>query len=60
MDLTRLADDELDAHRREVLAEQERRTALATIPDQVRSLADTYRAGGGDPADLHDALNTAE
>lgn len=60
MDLTELADDELDQHRREVLVEQERRQTLATIPDQVRSLADTYRAGGGEVADLHDALDTAE
>lgn len=56
MDLTQLTDDELDDHRRAVLVEQERRTALATIPDQVRDLADTYRAGGGEVADLHDAV----
>lgn len=59
-DLFLLTDDELDAHRRAVLAETERRTNLAAIPGQVADLARTYAAGGGDPADLVAALETTE
>lgn len=56
MDLSTLTDDDLDEQRRAILTEQERRAALATIPAQVAELARVYRDGGGDPADLVDAL----
>lgn len=56
MDLSALTDDELEELRRGVLTEQERRAALATIPATVAGLADQYRAGGGDPAHLHHAI----
>ena len=52
MDLTTLTDEELAEHLNAVLAEQERRQALATIPDQIADLTAKYVAGGGDPADL--------
>lgn len=52
MDLKTLSDEELDQHRRDVLAEQERRAALEAIPAQIRDLADKYVAGGGNPDDL--------
>lgn len=56
MDLTTLTDEQLDQHRRNVAAEQERRANLAAIPEQVADLAAKYRDGGGDPADLHAAI----
>lgn len=60
MDMTTLTDDDLDALRRDVLTELERRANLAAIPDQVRALADTYTAGGGDRNALAAALNPKE
>ena len=56
MDLTTLTDEQLDAHRLDVLNEMERRANLAAIPAQVTQLAQTYTAAGGDPADLTAAL----
>lgn len=52
MDLKTMADIELSDHLNAVLAEQERRRALAQIPDQIAELTAKYVAGGGDPADL--------
>ena len=52
MNLRDLTDDQLDQHRQDVLAEQERRQALATIPDQIRELTAKYVDGGGDPGNL--------
>lgn len=52
MDLTKLSDEELDQHRRDVLQEQERRENLARIPDQITELKAKYVEGGGDPDDL--------
>ena len=52
MDLKTLSDEELDQHRRDVLAEQERRENLARIPEQIRELKDKYTELGGNPADL--------
>lgn len=60
MDLTTLTDDELAALRRDVLAEQERRANLATIPGQVAELARTYAAGGGDPDDLRAVIDAPD
>lgn len=60
MDLTTLTDDELDEHRRAVLAEQERRENLARIPEQVADLARTYTAGGGDPDDLRAVIDAPD
>lgn len=59
MDLTTLTDDELDAVRVDVLTEQERRANLAQIPEQIRELAERFRAGGGDESELAEAI-TAE
>lgn len=52
MNLRTLSDDELTAHLNAVLAEQERRAALANVPAQVAQLAAVYEAGGGNKADL--------
>ena len=52
MDLTTLTDAQLDDHRTAVLAEQERRQRLASIPAQVADLTARYVADGGNPADL--------
>lgn len=51
-DLCELTDEELDQHRRDVLTEQERRSAIETIPAQIAELKDKYLEGGGDPANL--------
>ena len=53
-------DEKLDEHRRAILTEQERRTNLAAIPEQIAALARTYRDGGGDEQALTDALTTDE
>lgn len=47
MDLSTLTDEELADHLNAVLAEQERRQALATIPDQIRELTAKYVDAGG-------------
>lgn len=52
MELEPLTDDELDTLRRDVITEQERRQAIATIPAQIVELTAKYLAGGGDPEDL--------
>jgi len=52
MDLTKLSDEELDQHRRDVLQEQERRENLARIPDQITELKTKYVELGGDPEQL--------
>lgn len=52
MDLKELSGNELDQLEQDVLAEQERRQALATIPDQIAELARKYVDGGGDPGNL--------
>ena len=56
MDLTTLDDEQLAAHLNTVLAEQERRANLATIPQQITDLATRYQAGGGDVETLRNAL----
>lgn len=52
MDLQTLSDEELDQHRRDVLAEQERRENLERIPDQITELKTKYAELGGDPGNL--------
>ena len=52
MNLETLTDEALDTLRTGVAIEQERRQALATIPDQIRELTAKYVDGGGDLADL--------
>jgi hypothetical protein len=52
MELNTLTTEELAEHLNAVLAEQERRQALATIPAQIADLTARYVAGGGDPSDL--------
>lgn len=60
MDLTTLTDGELDALRVDVLGEQERRANLAHIPEQIKELAGKFRAGGGDEAELAEAITAEE
>lgn len=52
MDISTMTDEQLAEHLNAVLAEQERRQALATIPAQIEELTAKYLAGGGDPAEL--------
>ena len=64
MDLTTLTDDQLDAQRRSVLVEQERRAKLAQLPDQLADMARDAAAAGCDRDELldrvADALTTDE
>lgn len=60
MDLHAITDGDLDQLRRDVLFEQERRANLNLIPEQIASLARTYRAGGGDEQALTDALDPVQ
>lgn len=52
MNLQDLTDEDLDALRTDVAIEQERRQALATIPNQIVELKEKFLAGGGKPEDL--------
>lgn len=52
MNLTTLTDEELDTLRTDVAIEQERRQAIATIPNQIRDLTAKYIDGGGNVDDL--------
>lgn len=52
MNLENLTDEALDTLRTDVAIEQERRQALATIPDQIVELKEKFLAGGGKPEDL--------
>ena len=64
MDLQTLTDDELDAHRRAVLTEQERRAKLAQLPDRLATMARDAAEAGCDRDELlervTDALTTDE
>lgn len=53
MNLQELTDEQLDQFRQDVLAEQERRQALATIPAQIKELTAIFLDGGGDPEELN-------
>lgn len=57
-DLSSYADEELDALAAEVEVIREARRVHRTIPGVVSSLAQQYEAGGGDRAQLVDAVNT--
>ena len=52
MDLTTLTDEELDELRRDVLTEQERRTKIANLPDQLADMTRDALAAGCDADDL--------
>ena len=52
MDLTRLSDEDLATHKREVLIEEERRQARDQIPAQIADLTARFIDAGGDPNDL--------
>lgn len=56
MDLSTIPDDELDEHRRDVLAEQERRRKIAQLPDDLAAMACDAVKAGCDPTDLLDRL----
>ena len=56
MNLTALTDEELGDHLNAVLAEQERRQHLATIPQTMAHLATQYREGGGEQTALLAAI----
>lgn len=60
MDLRTLTDEELDQHRRDVLAEQERRQRIADTPSRIADLAAAYEADGGDRGTLVEAISGKE
>lgn len=47
-----MTDEQLAEHLNTVLAEQERRQAIATIPAQIKDLTAKFLDGGGDPNEL--------
>lgn len=53
-------DEDVDALRLAAIREQERRRNQADIPRQVADLAQKYKDGGGDTADLIPALTREE
>lgn len=59
MDLTTLTDEQLDDHRRAVLIEQERRTKLAQLPDQLADMARDAAEAGCDRDDLIERVTDA-
>ena len=59
MDLTTLTDEQLDAHRRSVLTEQERRTKIAELPDQLATMARDAAAAGCDRDELLERVTDA-
>lgn len=60
LDFTAMTDEALAAHLNEVLDEQERRKALAEIPEQIRELTAKYVAGGGQVEDLQPEVPITE
>lgn len=59
MDLMDLTDDGLDALRRNVLMEQERRAKVAQLPDQLAAMARDAVAAGCDPEVLRERVDDA-
>lgn len=59
MDLETMSGDELDALRRAVLDEQERRVKLAQLPDQLAAMTRDAVAAGVDPDVLRDRVDEA-
>lgn len=57
IDLTTLTDEQLDELRVVILTEQERRANIAQIPATISELAAKYKEGGGDQAELLDAVS---
>ena len=58
-DLTTLTDEQLDAHRRAVLIEQERRAKLEQLPDQLADMARDAAAAGCDRDELIERVTDA-
>lgn len=52
MEFSTLNDEQLAEHLNAVIAEQERRAAVANIPAQIAELTAKYLEGGGDPENL--------
>lgn len=59
MDLTTLTDDQLDARRIAVLTEQERRSKLAQLPDELAGMARDAAAAGCDSDELLERVTDA-
>ncbi len=57
MDLTKLTDEQLEAHAETVRQEQARRQNLTQAPETIARLAQQYRDAGGDQADLETAVS---
>lgn len=59
MDLAALSDEQLDAHRRAVLAEQERRVKVAQLPDQLAAMTRDAVEAGCDPEAIRERVSHA-
>lgn len=59
MNPTDLSDDDLDALRRAVLNEQERRLKVAQLPDQLAAMTRDAVAAGCDPEALRERVDDA-
>ena len=57
MNLTKLTDEQLEAHAETVRQEQARRQNLAQAPETIARLAQQYRDAGGDQAKLETAVS---
>lgn len=59
MDLTTMTSEDLDALRRDVLDEQDRRVKVAQLPDQLAAMTRDAVAAGCDPEVLRDRVDDA-
>ncbi len=57
MNLTKLTDEQLEAHAETVRQEQARRQNLTQTPETIARLAQQYRDAGGDQAELETAVS---
>lgn len=58
--ITALTNPEVDALKQQVQAEQERRSRLTYLPQQIVSLTQQYVADGGDAADVIAAIEQSQ
>lgn len=57
IDYKQLSDQEFQEHCQALYAEQDRRSKLASIPDDVKKLADDFENFGGNKSELIEKIN---
>lgn len=57
MDYTKLSNEKFQEECAKVYAEQERRSRLSSIPEEVKKLSQDFEAIGGDKSDLITKIN---